>query len=344
MSSDHTREDTYRDEALMQQAREIDYLKGQRFEILNGEGYIEFIDVMGSDFRILDAARTTSQVEDKYDEQKDRNLVRYLMRHRHTTPFEFCEVCILIKIPMDHWRQFVRHRTANINEYSTRYSEAIDDMATTLPGQWRLQAKTNRQGSSGDYVTEYPQKMRDALTVGGHSAKELIPPGEHLSNREKELQDMARETYLERLEYGVAKEQARKDLPLSNFTLAYWKIDLHNLFHFLSLRMDSHAQAEIREYANCIGQDIVRRLFPWCWEAFVDYRLESMFLTRKDVQVIYEYLSAMRMDNAFEPLAEEEYRDGHDHPDWQELTQCRERTECMAKLQRLGILEDTDEC
>jgi thymidylate synthase (FAD) len=342
MSHTDTTPLTYREEALTIQWSTAEELKGKEFKVLNGEGSVEFIDVMGSDFRILDAARTTSQVSDKYDETKDRNLIRYLLRHRHTTPFEFAEICFKIRMPMDAHRQMVRHRTANLNEYSTRYSEAIDEMQTTPPDKWRLQAKTNRQGSSGEHVSEWPEGVEDNLIqiFGKERAAELTPGG-YLSEQESILQQQARDVYIERLKYGVAKEQARKDLPLSNLTEYYWKMDLHNLMHFLSLRMDSHAQLEIREYATVIGDEIVAKLFPWTWEAFVDYRLEGMFLTKKDVAVLQEYLRTVRSENAFEPLEEEEFVGSPDrqHLEWARLKQCRERDECVAKLRRLGVVE-----
>src|SRR5258706_2417454 len=174
------------------------------------------------------------------------------MRHQHTTPFEMCEIKLHVRVPMDCWRQWIRHRPANINESSTRYSVAIDSAQATSPSEWRKQSAENRQGSDS---------FLDAET------------GALLSREERELQEQARRVYERRLEAGVAREQARKDLPLSTYTEAYWKVDLHNLFHFLALRMDRHAQAEIREYSNVIGREIVRRWCPVAWEAFEDYRL-----------------------------------------------------------------------
>jgi len=141
---------------------------------------------------------------------------------------------------MDCWRQWIRHRIASINEYSTRYSLAIDASQKTAPGEWREQSKDNKQGSEG------------FLEIG---------LGSQLSQQEQELHDFSRRVYNERVEKGIAREQARKDLPLSTYTEAYWKIDLHNLLHFLVLRMHHHAQFEIRSYANVIGHEIVRR---WC--------------------------------------------------------------------------------
>src|SRR5712671_3973967 len=181
------------------------------------------------------------------------------MRHRHSTPFEMCEAKLHVRVPMDCWRQWIRHRTANINEYSTRYSVAIDSAQATAPSEWRKQSAENRQGSDS---------FLDAET------------GALLSREERELQEQARRVYEGRLEAGVAREQARKDLPLSTYTEAYWKVDLHNLFHFLNLRMDVHAQQEIRAYAAVIGEEIVAKWVPTAWEAFLDYRRNAVQFSR----------------------------------------------------------------
>lgn len=190
---------------------------------------------------------------------------RYLMRHWHTTPFEMCEIKLHVRVPMDCWRQWIRHRTANVNEYSTRYSIAIDAAKTTKPDEWRIQASGNRQGSEG--------KIGDEL-------------GSRSSARESEIYSTCREVYEERIEFGVAREQARKDLPLSTYTEAYWKIDLHNLLHFLALRMDSHAQHEIRQYANIIGHQIVSKWVPLTWESFIDYRLRSITFSKTEIRLL----------------------------------------------------------
>ncbi len=229
---------------------DLDSLKWKKFPVLD-DGFVCLVDVMGNDQAVVQAARV-SYGEGTKKVSDDRGLIRYLLRHRHTTPFEMAEIKLLVRVPMDCWRQWIRHRTANVNEYSTRYSLAIDATQTTAADEWRTQATSNRQGS-GDPLPE------DA--------------GERLSTSETEFQERARRLYEERIAAGVAREQARKDLPLSTYTEAYWKIDLHNLLHFLALRMDSHAQLEIRQYATTIGQQIVQPLFPLVWEAFVDYRL-----------------------------------------------------------------------
>ena len=215
----------------------------QTFAVLD-DGFVTLKAVMGDDAWIDQCAR---HAEEAREPEKVAKLINYLMKERHTSPFEFAEVCFHIRIPMDAWRQMVRHRTANINEYSTRYKEAIDSFQTTHYKKWRRQAKNNRQGSADEYLNTYE--------------------GQHLSRREMDFQRLALEIYKERLEMGVAREQARKDLPLSTYTEAFWKIDLHNLFHFLKLRADEHAQEEIREYAKVVGT-IVRELFPISFEAW----------------------------------------------------------------------------
>jgi thymidylate synthase (FAD) len=242
---------------------ELDNILGQPFKVLD-DGFIRVVDYMGTDDSIVQAARVSYGKGTK-KVKNDRSLIRYLMRHRHTTPFEMCEIKLHIRVPMDCWRQWIRHRTANVNEYSTRYSEAIDSRQKTLPSQWRLQDKINKQASSGFLEEE---------------------KGIDLSRREDEFHDTVRKVYEERLKAGIAREQARKDLPLSTYTEAYWKIDLHNLLHFLELRMESRAQFEIRSYANIIGYEIVKKWCPITWEAFLDYRLNAVSLSVGEQQII----------------------------------------------------------
>ena len=285
-------------------------LRWYRFPVLD-DGFVCLVDVMGSDAAVVQAARV-SYGEGTKSVSDDRTLIRYLMRHRHTTPFEMAELKFLVRVPMDIWRQWIRHRTASVNEYSTRYSVAIDAAHRTANNEWRLQSQTNRQGSQG--------KLAESL-------------GAELSSEEKELQDRAREVYQRRLALGVAREQARKDLPLSTYTEAYWKIDLHNLLHFLELRLDTSAQFEIRQYARVIGEEIVARLFPITWQAFQDYRLNAMLLTRLDVDVIRRLAETGKLP------ADAESFDAAQNQEWIELKRCREREECLDKLRRLGIMK-----
>jgi thymidylate synthase (FAD) len=253
-------------------------LIGKKFPVLD-DGHVVLLDVMGDDGAVVDAARTsmgkgTSRVSD------DRTLIRYLYRHNHGTPFEMAEIKLHVRVPMDCWRQWIRHRTANVNEYSTRYSEAIDSQQRTNPSQWRLQAATNRQGSTAGDV-DWPDI--ETMMAHHHDHPTAVT---YLSDQEQEFQIKAQQVYEERLRFGVAREQARKDLPLSTYTEAVWKCDLRNVLHFLGLRMDSHAQHEIRQYANVIGREIVAKLFPLCWEAFEDYTLGAMTLSRLEIEII----------------------------------------------------------
>ena len=293
----------------------IETLRWKKFPVLN-DGFVCLVDVMGNDSAVVQAARV-SYGEGTRHVSDDRTLIRYLLRHRHTTPFEMAEVKLLVRVPMDCWRQWIRHRTANVNEYSTRYSVAIDSMQTTLPEEWRTQAVQNRQGSG------------DALPVD---------LGTQLTEGEAAFHKAARDLYEQRLAQGVAREQARKDLPLSTYTEAYWKVDLHNLLHFLALRMDPHAQFEIREFARTIGEEIIQPLFPVVWEAFVDYRMGSTFLTRLDTGVLQRLMSEATLQGLRIPFSQQQFLECQDET-WRGLTRCRERDECLAKLQKLGIVE-----
>ncbi len=241
----------------------VEEILGKQFKVLD-DGFVRVIDYMGGDESIVQAARVSYGKGTK-KVNEDKGLIRYLLRNFHTTPFEMCELKLHVRVPMDTWRQWIRHRTANVNEYSTRYSRAIDSTQKTDPDEWRLQAADNKQGSSGFFDN----------TIGSK-----------LTEREDELQQFAKEIYQERVQLGVAREQARKDLPLSTYTEAYWKIDLHNLLNFLALRMDNHAQFEIRSYANVIGNEIVSRWCPLAWEAFKDYRMNAISFSALEIEIL----------------------------------------------------------
>ncbi len=282
---------------------ELDAILGKTFPVLN-DGFVRVVDYMGNDSTIVQAARVSYGDGTKKVSQ-DRGLIRYLLRHRHTTPFEMCSVTFHVRVPMDAWRQWIRHRTASVNETSTRYSIAIDAAQKTDPKEWRIQAIDNKQGSDGFMDQQ---------------------AGQALTDQETELHNTLRGVYNGRLEQGIAREQARKDLPLATYTEAYWKMDLHNLLHFLALRMDSHAQKEIRDYATIIGEEIVAKWVPSCWEAFLDYRFNSTGMSRMES----ELLAAINLDsNQAISLAKEfgwleENKNG--------LKNHRERVEFEAKL------------
>lgn len=297
---------------------ELDAILGEPFFVLD-DGFVRVVDYMGTDSSIVQAARV-SYGKGTRQVRQDRGLIRYLLRHHHTTPFEMCELKLHVRVPMDAWRQWIRHRTANVNEYSTRYSIAIEAAQQTEPEAWRLQATSNRQGSEGFIDPEL---------------------GAHFSGQERQLHELARNIYKERIEAGVAREQARKDLPLATYTEAYWKVDLHNLLHFLSLRMDAHAQYEIRAYAETIGNEIVRRWCPIAWEAFLDYRTHAMELTRIDTDIIAAITTgdterALTLARAHELLPQE----------GEAPRRNMEREELEMKLRTLGLSipwQETDE-
>ncbi len=288
---------------------ELDALLGHSFPVLD-DGFIRLVDYMGTDQSIVQAARVSYGAGTKKVSQ-DRGLIRYLLRHRHTTPFEMCEIKLHIRVPMDAWRQWIRHRTASVNEVSSRYSVVTNSAQTTAPDQWRRQASDNKQGSSGFFDE----------TVGAE-----------FTESERALQAEARRVYEDKVERGVAREQARKDLPLCTYTEAYWKINLHNLLHFLALRMDSHAQKEIREYATIIGEQIVAQWLPLTWEAFLDYRLGATLLTRTETEI----MTAMGADHPEEAIAIAKESGWLTTDQKGLIKRHRERQECEQKLANLN--------
>jgi thymidylate synthase (FAD) len=222
------------------------------------KGYVELLDVMGSDSDICDAARCSTAGENVKKADNNRGLIRYMMRHYHSSPFEFAELKFRVKVPIFVWRQWIRHRTANVSEISGRYSQLPDEWYSPDPHDVAMQAKGNNQGGEGHY--------------------ENAP----LMLTELDLQACEAFDYYDKLcKDGVAREQARIGLPLSTYTVAIWKIDLHNLLHFLRLRLHSHAQLEIRRYAQALAE-IVEKHFPLTWEAFNDFRLQSETFTWHD--------------------------------------------------------------
>lgn len=291
------------------QVKELDKILGIPFKVLD-DGFIRVVDYMGSDESIVQAARVSYGKGTKKIHE-DRGLIRYLMRHQHTSPFEMCEIKLHVRVPMDCWRQWIRHRTANVNEYSTRYSVAIDAAQKTEPNEWRKQSLKNRQGSE-EYID--------------------IKTGKKLSEKETLIQKQIRDIYEERLKLGVAREQARKDLPLSTYTEAYWKIDLHNLLHFLALRMDEHAQYEIRTYANIIGNEVVSKWCPITWEAFNDYRFKALRFSRIELEIIKRLINGQIKGAVSFAISE-----GLLPENLKELKKNREREELENKLTMLNI-------
>lgn len=275
-------------------------------------GYVQYVNHMGDDASIVEQARVTSDTTGR-SRDDDTRLLEYLFRHRHTTPFEFCEIVFELQLPIDVARQLIRHRTASTNEYSTRYSEAIDHANTQ--GPYRKQSTSNRQGSGEEVVVADPKSNLPLLRDGSPQAvlkqMELVAIGE------------ARECYTKMLDVGVAREQARRVLPLSTYTRMRWKLDLHNLFHFLGLRLDAHAQQEIRELAEGIAR-IVQFLYPRSWEAFSIYRLGAVTLSGRDVQAYKLWIGTHDIDGFKKECKNREIYPTH-----------RELTEAIAKFERL---------
>ncbi|MBK9757268.1 MAG: FAD-dependent thymidylate synthase [Nannocystis sp.] len=234
-------------------------------------GFVQPIDYMGTDEDIVQAARvsygpSTRKLHD------DRGLLRYLMRHRHTTPFEMCEVKFRCKMPIFVARQWIRHRTANVNEMSLRYSEAPDEFYVPELEAVTLQSTTNKQGRDDD--TSLPAEQREQVRQLLRARNELAYADyQHLAN-----------------DLGIARELARTLLPVSLYTQWIWKIDLHNLLHFLDLRLDPHAQIEIRVFAEAMAE-FVRDWVPHAWEAFVDYRREAVPLSRLEARALGRLLA-----------------------------------------------------
>lgn len=237
-------------------------LLGLYFPVLD-HGFVALVDYMGGDDSVVQAARVSYGAGTK-QVSEDRGLVRYLMRHWHTTPSEMVELKFHMKLPIFVARQLIRHRTANVNEYSGRYSLMPMQFYTPEAENLGIQAKNNKQGRS-DAVSE--EVHTDAVF------------------RWLEQRKSAQENYEWLLEEDVAKELARLDLPLSMYTEWYWKIDLHNLFHFLRLRCDSHAQWEIRQFGDVMA-GMVQRVAPNSFDAWVDYRFCARNFSREELDVL----------------------------------------------------------
>ena len=268
-------------------------------------GFVRVIDYMGDDAAIVQAARVsygrgTKQV------QNDAGLIKYLMRHRHTTPFEMCEIKYHIKLPIFVARQWIRHRTANVNEYSARYSILDKEFYIPAPEHLAAQSSSNRQG-------------RGEVLTGAEAARVLDLLREDAVRCYDHYQEMLNEdeagNAIDPAKDGLARELARMNLPVNTYTQWYWKTDLHNLLHFLSLRADAHAQYEIRAYADQM-LDTVRRWVPIACEAFEEYRLGGAGLSRSA-------LAAVRRMLAGETVTQED--SGMSAREWRELTELLER-------------------
>jgi len=244
------------------------------------KGFVRLVDSMGGDDAIVQAARVsygkgTSKVS------QDRGLIRYLMRHRHTTPFEMVEFKFHCKMPIFVARQWVRHRTANINEYSLRYSEARDEFYYPDPENIQFQSALNKQGRMGKVPEELKQKVQDYF---------------------KEISERSFAIYSELNKAGIARELARSILPVNLYTEWYWKNDLHNLLHFIGLRSDSHAQYEIRVFSDAMAE-AVKAVAPFAWEAYQDYVVKGMRFSRIEKNLLERALPDRVVNDINEDVA-----------------------------------------
>jgi thymidylate synthase (FAD) len=261
-------------------------------------GFVRVVDYMGDDAAVVQAARVSYGRGTK-KVSEDRGLINYLMRHRHTTPFEMCEIKYHVKLPIFVARQWIRHRTANVNEYSARYSILDNEFYVPKPEHLAAQSAMNRQG-------------RDAVLAGKEA--------ERVFNLLKQDAELVYEHYLEMLNEGeagapldpersgLARELARMNLSLGFYTQWYWKTNLHNLMHFLSLRADAHAQYEIRVYAETM-LDTLKRWCPISHDAFVEYRLGGTHLSKTGLAIVKRLLAGEKVEQKSSGLSAREWRE-----------------------------------
>ena len=238
------------------------------------KGFVRLVEVMGSDASVVQAARV-SYGEGTKTVREDAALIDYLMRHRHTSPFEMVEFKFHVKAPIFVVRQWFRHRTASVNEVSGRYSVLKEEFYE--PSAWRRQAKDNKQGSEGEFADGEALALLKGVEWEAYRAYQAL------------------------LEKGIAREMARMVLPLNLYTEFYWKQDLHNLFHFLALRLDPHAQLEIRQYAKAIAE-IVKAHVPLAWQSFEEHVLRGAHLSRAELEALRRLLTPEAYEEALRAL------------------------------------------
>jgi len=261
-------------------------------------GFVRVVDYMGDDTAVVQAARV-SYGRGTRRVREDAGLIRYLMRNWHSTPFEMCEIKLHVKLPIFVARQWIRHRTANVNEYSARYSILDREFYVPQPEQLGTQSTANRQGQGEPLAGEEARQVMELLLEDAERAHQ---------HYEELLNEDAQGNVLDADRQGLARELARMNLSLNFYTQWYWKIDLHNLLHFLWLRHDDHAQYEIRAYAEVI-LETVKRWVPLTYEAFADYRLGGVQLSEKGLSVLRRLLDGDRVDQASSEMSQAEWRE-----------------------------------
>jgi thymidylate synthase (FAD) len=258
-------------------------------EVLD-HGFVRVIDYMGDDAAICQAARVSYGKGTK-SVQNDEGLIRYLMRHWHSTPFEMCEIKLHVKLPVFVARQWIRHRTANVNEYSARYSILDREFYIPAPDALAAQSVVNNQGRGAALTAEEAARVLEILK--GDAAQCYDHYQEMISDEGKQ---------------GLARELARMNLPANIYTQWYWKVDLHNLFHFIRLRADAHAQYEIRVYADAIA-NVVADWVPFAFRAFEDYRMGGVTLSAQAIDCVRRMLKGEAVTAENSGMSAREWRE-----------------------------------
>jgi thymidylate synthase (FAD) len=270
-------------------SHELEEILYKPFEVLD-HGFVRVIDYMGNDSAIVQAARVSYGKGTKQMSQ-DKGLINYLIAHKHTTPLEMCEIKLHVKLPIFVARQWIRHRTASVNEYSARYSIMENEFYIPTQAHLAIQSKTNNQGrEEGQMLSAEDQKM--VLEILKKDSQKCFEDYEKMIDPEG---------------IGLARELARMNLPINLYTQWYWKIDLHNLLHFLRLRADSHAQYEIRVYADIILNEIVKRWVPYTYEAFMKHVKSGKNLSGSAIEVVRKMLKGEKVSQEESGLSKREW-------------------------------------
>jgi thymidylate synthase (FAD) len=263
---------------------EIDFNKDKNYVPVLDHGFVGLVDHMGNDHAIVQAARVSYGSGTK-SVNTDRGLIRYLMRHEHTTPFEMCEVKFHLKLPIFVMRQLVRHRTASLNEYSARYSVITDEFYIPEASSLKRQSKTNKQGRDGNLTNDEVQFVLNDM---------------------KNVWDNSYEMYKHHInDFDLARETARTLLPVGGYTECYWKANLKNFLHMSRLRMDSHAQWEIQEFARAM-YSLVKPLFPVACEAFEDYSANAVKISKQETELLKRLISPTKWHDLLEDFRNKE--------------------------------------
>ncbi|MDA1035773.1 MAG: FAD-dependent thymidylate synthase [Chloroflexi bacterium] len=276
---------------------ELEEVLYQALPVLD-HGFIRVIDYMGDDAAIVQAARVSYGRGTKRT-RDDAGLINYLMRNSHTSPFEMCELKIHVKLPIFIARQWIRHRTAAVNEYSARYSVLDAEFYVPAPEQLAAQSTANRQGRDAVLGADEANVVLGLLRS---DAEQAFQHYHEMLNRDDE------DNELDPSRSGLARELARMNLPLSTYTQWYWKVNLHNLLHFLALRADAHAQWEIRAYADVL-LDVVNKWVPLAYDAFSRYRVGGAHLTDEGLDVVRRVIAGETIDPSTLAMSPREWRE-----------------------------------